>query len=111
MLPTFYRQEVIRLRPGIKNSRGSAIPDWDNADSLLIKDCHIQPAGTSLSLDGRVEGVTDGLTAYLPISDVKSGDRIVFEGEPYVIKGEPRRWPSASGRMDHIILNLERYHG
>ena len=111
MLPSFYRQEITRVRPGIKTSRGSEVPDWDNAELTVIGGCNVQPAGTSLTLDGRVEGITDGLTAYLPVVDVKGSDRIIFEGETYIIKGDPRRWPSASGTMDHLILNLERYRG
>ena len=111
MLPTFYRQEVTIVRPGTKLSRGSEVFDWDNVSTKKVTKCHVQPAGTSITLDGRVEGITDGLTAYLPMVDVRAGDRIIFEEGTYLIKGEPRRWTSASGRMDHIILNLERYYG
>lgn len=111
-LLSFYRQTVIRLRPTMKESRGSLIPDWSNANELVINGCSVQPAGTSLTMGERVEGISDGLTAYLPSSaDVKTGDRIRYNGNDYTIKGEVRYWPSATGRLDHLVLNLERWHG
>lgn len=52
------------------------------------------------------------MTAYLPAgSDVQSGDRIQFGSDVYTIMGDPRVWPSASGNLDHIELNLERWSG
>lgn len=112
MLPGFSRQQITRIRPGAKTSRGSVIPDWANAETITITGCSVQPAGTSLSQDGRVLGVTDGLTAYLPPgSDVKAGDRIEYQGETYTINGVPRVWVSATGARDHIQLNLERWSG
>lgn len=114
MLPTFCRQEITRIRPGTKTSRGSTIPDWDPAvvNELKIGGCSVQPASTSLSQDGRILGIMDGMTAYLPNgSDVKAGDRILYDGLTYEIEGEPRVWVSATGAKDHILLNLMRYSG
>lgn len=112
MLPSFMRQTVIRIRPGVKDSRGSQIPDWANVTRAIIPGCSVQPASTSLSQDGRVLALSDGLTAYLPAdADVKAGDRIEYAGETYTITGAPRVWPSASGTLDHIQLNLQRWSG
>ena len=72
----------------------------------------MQPASTSLSLDGRVLGISDGYTCYMPAdADVEAGDRIEFAGKVYTIDGEVRRWPSATGGLDHIQLNLMRWNG
>ena len=112
MLLSFFRQTVTRIRPGVKTLRGSDVPDWDNATTLDIPECSVQPAGTSLSQDGRILGTSDGMTAYLPAdADVQSGDRIQYENKVYTIMGDPRVWPSASGSLDHIELNLERWSG
>lgn len=114
MLPSFCRQEITRVRPGTKTSRGSVIPDWDPAvvKELKISGCSVQPASSSLSQDGRILGITDGMTAYVPNgSDVQAGDHIVFDGLTYEIEGEPRVWVSATGAKDHILLNLRRYSG
>jgi len=115
MLPSFVQnngQTVTRIRPGTKKERGSDVPDWDSASELDIAGCSVQPAGTSLSQDGRILGVTDGYTVYMPPSaDVKAGDRIRYDGDLYTISGDPRRWKSATGRLDHIMLSIERWRG
>lgn len=113
MLPTFCRQTVTRIRPGTKTSRGSTIPDWseDKVSKLVIEGCSVQPATTSLSQDGRVLGINEQWTAYLPEgSDVKAGDRILFDGETYEINGEPKKWTGAV-RLSNIQLNLTRWEG
>lgn len=113
MLLSFYTQTVTRIRPATKIVRGSEIPDWEGTwDILEIPGCSVQPAATSLSMDGRVLGINDGVTCYMPAdADVREGDRIVFKGKTYTINGDPRDWPSATGRLDHIQLNLVRWQG
>ena len=111
MLPSFCDQIVYRLRPGIKQERGSDIPDWSTSNRLMICGCSVQPASTTLSQDGRVLGVSEYLTAYLPeTADVKAGDRIEFEGDVYAISGEPKKWKGA-GNLSNIQLNLSRWTG
>ena len=89
------------------------MPDWDPAkvDRLEIKGCSVQPATTTLSEDGRVLGITEQWTAYLPEgSDVKAGDHIEFDGDVYAINGEPKKW-TAAARLSNIQLNLIRWKG
>lgn len=112
MLSSFCRQTVTRIRPGTRTERGSTVFDWDNTESIDISGCSMQPASTSLSEDGRVLGISDGFTCYMPeTADVQAGDRIQFEGNVYEINGDIRVWPSATGTLDHIICNLVRYSG
>lgn len=111
MLPSFCKQTIVVVRPGSKQSRGSTIPDWSTATRRTINGCSVQPASTSLSMDGRVLGISEGWTAYLPEgTDVKAGDRIEFEGQTYVINGEPKSWTGAFTRSN-IQLNLVRWEG
>lgn len=110
-LQSFWRQTITRLRPGERTERGSTVLDWTIPDALDIPGCSVQPSGTSLSQDGRVLGVQDGLTVYAPVdADVKAGDRIRFGNDVYTINGDPMVWPAA-GRMAHIQLNLTRWRG
>lgn len=112
MLLSFYRQTITRIRPSVTDVRGSLIPDWENATQLDIPGCSVQPSSTSLSQDGRVLGVSDGLTCYIPAdADVQAGDHIVYKGKTYAINGDPLDWPSATGRLDHLQLNLVRWRG
>lgn len=111
MLPSFASQTIARIRPGTKTERGSEIPDWENADRLYISGCSVQPASTNLSQDGRVLGIADSWTAYIPQgADVKAGDRIEFDGETFEIYGDPREWTAALN-LSHIQLDLRRWEG
>ena len=113
---SFWTQKITRIRPSTKTLRDQEVPDWDNVSSLVIEGCSVQPTSTALSIDGRVLGVTDGLTVYAPInSDIKAGDKVIYPatdtGEPYMIDGTPLIWPSASGQLDHMQINLKRWQG
>ena len=111
MLPSFARQTITRIRPGTKIERGSTVPDWSNVNEQEIYGCSVQPAGTTLTQDGRIEGIMDGLTAYVPEgADIKAGDRIRYGENVYTINGEPLLWPGVA-RMQHIQLNLVRWYG
>ncbi len=113
MLPTWVSQSITRVRPGSKAIRGSVVPDWsqDKVSKVTITGCSVQPAGTGLSQDGRVLGINEGYTAFIPEgSDVQAGDRIEFDGNTYEINGEPKKWTGAYTRS-HIQLNLVRWEG
>lgn len=113
MLPSFCSQEITRIRPGTKTVRGSVVPDWatDKINTLTITGCSVQPATTSLSMDGRVLGINEQWTAFLPEgSDVQAGDRILFDGKTYVINGDPKEWTAPYTRSN-IQLNLTRWEG
>lgn len=113
MLPSFAKQTIKVIRPSTKTVRGSVVPDWseDKVTKTTVNGCSVQPASTSLSLDGRVLGLSDGWTAYVPEgTDVKAGDHIEFDGQTYEINGEPRIWTGAFTRSN-IQLNLIRWGG
>ena len=111
MLPSFCRDTVTRIRPTTKEVRGSTVPDWDNANTLEITGCSMQPATTSLSQDGRVLGISDTYTLFAPTeSDIEAGDRIEYMGKVYQIDGDVRVQPCAA-RLDHIQISLRRFQG
>lgn len=113
MLPSFCNDEITRIRPGTQTVRGSVIYDWSESkvSKLVIKGCSIQPATTSLSQDGRVLAINEQMTAYLPEgSDVKAGDRIIFDGNTFTINGDPKKWTGPFTRSN-IQLNLTRWEG
>ena len=112
MLPSFCSQtvDIVRAKK-TKTVRGSDVPDWSDTVTTTVTGCSVQPASSSLSLDGRVLGVTDAWTAYVPAgTDVKAGDHVTYQGNTYEIQGEPRVW-TGSFNMSHIQLNLVRWEG
>lgn len=111
-LPSWASQTLTIIRPGTKESRGSVIPDWNSTTRTEVKQCSVQPASTSLTQDGRVQGIYDGMTAYLPPgTDVREGDRIEYDGQNYTVDGTPRAWQSATGLTSNIQVNLKRWSG
>lgn len=112
MLPSWATDTVIRIRPGTIERRGSIEPDWSNPLELEIEGCSIQPAGTTLSQDGRVLGVFDGYSCFFPPgTDVVAGDKIRFNGKDYQIIGEPRDWTSPTGLVSSLQAQMERWSG
>lgn len=112
MLPSWANDTIVRLRATIITQRGSEIPDWTNTDQLTITGCSMQPSSTSLTQDGRIQGIADGYTCYLPPgADVIAGDRILYNGKTYTINGEPRAWTSPTGLVSNTQLQLERWSG
>ena len=111
-IPRWCKDTIIRIRPGTKTSRGSTIPDWENLDTLEIGGCSVQPASTGLSQDGRVLGISEGMTCFFPPeTDIAAGDKIRYEGKEYQIIGEPKTWKSPTGRVSSIQASIERWAG
>ena len=113
MLPSFCSDTITRVRPGEKTVRGQVVPDWNIPPATLldITGCSVQPASTDLFQDGRVLGILDGMTCYMPPgADVQEGDRIEYDGAIYTIDGAPRKWISP-GNLAHTQLRLVRWSG
>lgn len=109
---SWWNDTISRKRPGTKTERGSVIPDWSTASELVIGGCHVQPASTSLTQDGRIEGLFEGMTLYAPsTADIKAGDHVLFNGNEYAINGEVKDWPSPTGQLAHLVINLVRWSG
>lgn len=112
MIPSFCQQTITRYRAGTKSSRGSTIPDWDKATHIEITGVSVQPSSSSISIDGRVLGISDQWTVYCnPDTDVQAGDHIVFEGETYEVNEVPRNWTSPTGRVSSMQFTMVRYDG
>ena len=111
-LPSWANDTVTRIRPGTIERRGSIEPDWEHPTEQQISGCSMQPATTTLSQDGRVLGISEGYTCFLPPgADVQAGDKIRFGNKDYQIMGEPKVWTSPTGRVSSTQLSLERWEG
>lgn len=111
-LPSWFKQGVKRIRPGTKTVRGSDVPDWDSVSEESITGCSVQPSVTSLSQDGRVLGISDSYTLYMPPdADVQKGDKIMVGSDVFIVSGVPRLWYSPTGGLNNKQVTVERWEG
>jgi hypothetical protein len=113
MLPSFWRDEIIRLRAPKKTDRNNTIYDWDNAVPLAIKRSLVQVATGSENNTNREATLAVYRVFLPPTADVLATDRIKLDVEetPFEIIGEPLRHKSPTGRLNHIELLLQRWKG
>lgn len=112
MIPSWASQSITRLRAGIKIERGSEVPDWSTATSITISPASVQPAASSISIDGRVLGMNDSYAVYCNVdADVRAGDHIVFEDKTFLVMEDPRVWHSPTGRVSNLQFTMTRWQG
>lgn len=112
MIPSWASQSITRLRAGTKIERGSEVPDWATATSLVISPVSVQPATSSVSIDGRVLGLSDSYDVFCDLdADVKAGDHVIYEDETYMVMQEPRTWHSPTGRASNKQFTMTRWQG
>ena len=110
-LPTFCRDSITVVRPGIKKSRGTVIKDWDTATEHVIKNVSVQATSSNTTYDTR-EGVVIRATAYLPPnSDIAAGDLVKWHGYTFAIDGDPLPVYSPTGALNHVKATLIDWRG
>ena len=111
MLPSFFDRTVTVVRPAMVASRGTKVPDWDNATEAQVSGCNVQTPTTSEEFDGRT-ATTLGGTVYLPPdADVQAGDAIEYRGRRFLVVGEPMLWESPTGALDHLQVRITDWEG
>lgn len=112
MIPSWASQSITRLRAGIKIERGSEVPDWSKVDTINISPVSVQPSSSSVSIDGRILGLSDSYDVYCDLdADVKAGDHVVYEGETFMVMQEPRTWHSPTGCVSNKQFTMTRWQG
>lgn len=114
-LPSFATVTLTVVRPPLINDHGTLVADWsdvDNLDEVPVPGCHYQPAPSGTNANRRDASLVAWL-AFLPAEvDVLATDGIRLpDGTLCEIDGEPARWTSPSGYLDHVELNLRRWEG
>lgn len=112
MIPTAIgTQTVTVIRPAWVDDHGSAVADWSNATESESNGWSVQPLGAPEILDHR-DSTGIRWRAYGPPGvDVESTDRLRFADTTYEVDGEPLRWTSPTGRLDHVELTLLVWEG
>lgn len=105
------RQSVTVIRPSLSDDHGAQVPDWSNATEAESSGWSVQPLSTSEVLEHR-DSTQIRWRAIGPYgADVAATDRLRFDDTTYEIVGEPQRWQSITGRLDHVELELSVWEG
>ena len=116
-LPSFARDTVTVMRASRIVERGVEIYDWDQAETHDIPGCSVQFTTTALNgvlsanKFARDSLMTRAILYMPPGSDIQKGDRIIFNGDRYLIDGAPYEMISPTGRLTHIKCNLVDWEG
>lgn len=116
MLPSWCRDSVTVVRPAAMTSRGTTIPDWENATTHALNGCSVQLPNTSMALNGREQTALRGTLYAPPASDVRAGDRIDWTDQMsvihrFLVDGEPMPWTSPTGCVTHVQARLAEWRG
>lgn len=111
MLPSFCQESITVLRAQTVTDRGSEIKDWSNAESFIVSGCSVQISSSDFSYLGR-ENNHDTFTLYAPMNaDIQAEDRVIYNGETYLISSVPYVWKSPTGSTSHLECSIERWVG
>lgn len=112
MLPAFCAETVTITRPAYVDERGTLVPDWSNASSHDVDGASVQPASTTEATGEPRFNAQLSATAWLPPdADVKKGDKLTWRGIVFSVYGLTMPWVSATGTLDHIVVQLRDYDG
>jgi hypothetical protein len=110
VIASFAAQTVTRQRAGETTDRyGNTIYDWDAPDALEITPVTVEPVAGSETFDAAGGKLHTRWSLHADsAADIMTGDRISYEGTEFDIDGAVQRFPSPSGRLDHLEVLLRR---
>jgi hypothetical protein len=98
---------TIQRAPRIAGDYGSTtVPDWQNATSVEVTGCSVQPAPAPEFTIDRSQTLSRWQAFVPPEADVKSTDRVLWNGHTFDVDGEPLLWEFPP--LSHFVLNLVR---
>ena len=108
---SFWRDSVTVLRASITVKNGQEVFDWANATSHTVDCCQVTAQATSRDFDRTLQ-VPDHRTLRAPVdADIKTGDRIIWNGDSYDIEGEVFHTRSPLGGASSTRCTLARWDG
>jgi hypothetical protein len=106
------RQTIYRLRATVaEDDHGNDVPDWTAPDQKTIRGCAVEPGAPQEYLIGRDASRVQWFVMAPLCADVKSTDRVKWQGVTYEVSGQPAPWPSDSGRLDYLAVVLQTWNG
>lgn len=110
-LVSFARHTITIIRAARVKDHGSWFDDWDNPEpERTIEGCVVFPGASDEEL-GRVDAEKVLFTVLVPghDADITTRDKIRVDLEPGLdlsVFGRPRKIPSPTGRLDHLLIEL-----
>jgi hypothetical protein len=115
MYPSFWTDTVDVLQAELVDdvdgsNYGNQTLDWDNATTTALDGVHVQPVAEPEQIAAGRDTVTTrwrlqmpaDVAESLPAGELQATDRVTYRGKVYEIDGQPERWPSPTGTMDHV---------
>ena len=97
---------VVRAATTASDYGNRPVLDWSNTTDTDVPGCSVQPAPGSMTTVDRDSFITR-MQAYVPASaDLRSTDRVVFNGDTYDVDGDVLRWDFPG--LAHQVVNLRR---
>jgi hypothetical protein len=95
------------------DDRGTLVADWTlpPVSECRVEGCSIQP-GESSEEGGDRQALEVEFTVFMPPgTPITAYSKVDVYGTPYAVEGKPKRTPSATGRLDHVRVDLVAWHG
>ncbi|ERH29742.1 hypothetical protein HMPREF9244_01542 [Alloscardovia omnicolens F0580] len=109
-LPTWCNDTLMVSRPGVKQSRGVNVKDWEHPVTHMITGCSVQPQAESTDYSQPAQPTRVTCVAYVPSgADIQRGDKVTFEGADFRVETIPVGWRSPFGRASHMTVNLTEW--
>ena len=110
MLPSWATDVVTLVEPTWVDERGKQVAVYGD-EGVAVSGCSVQPGASSEDLALR-DNAEVAATAYLPPGvAVSRHARVLWDGGVYEVVGEPQKWRSPLGSLDHIVVALTRREG
>lgn len=113
-----FNQSLVRVRAGERTDRGgNTVKDWSPGavSRLTVDQVNIQPSIQQETVDEQRNAVVTGWhvqSAEGTAPDVRSDDRIEWDGMTLEVDGEVARWPELfTDTVHHVEFEMKRATG
>lgn len=112
MLPSFCTEAVTVERAPLVALRGTQERDWSQMTTHEISGCNVQVGGTSQTASEPRLGIEVDAVLYAPENaDIEAQDRVICAQGAFSVDGEPAKWTSPTGSLNHTRVQLKRWKG
>lgn len=110
---SFMTADIEVLTPVIVTERGAERADWtqEPTTTTVVPDCSIQPGSPTETLGDRDASEVRWTVFAPPGIAVDAYSAVRIMGDRYQVDGEPQRWVSPTGDLDHTVIRLVDWKG